>query len=127
MAVAAFFEEILDGGFEAFSVAVNDGGICDGAAPVVEGRVIECWIPVLVLPGIEAACNGLSEIVVVCDVWKTPNTLQLCSRSWIFQADQNIVDHIGDLLCIFDTLLVSVDTNRLKVRPIIPDSFDHTI
>ncbi len=126
VAVTAFLEKILDLRLEAFGVAIDDRGICQSTAPVVEIRIVQRWIPVLILPGIEAACDGLSKIIVVGDVWETKDALQFRGRSWILQANQDVVDHIGDLLVIFDTFLVSINSDGLEVRPVVPDSLNNT-
>lgn len=119
VAVTAFLEKIVDFGLEAFGVAVDDGGVCDSAAPIVESRIVERWIPILILPGIEAACDDLSEIVVVSNVRETKDTLQFRGSGWILQANQNFVDHIGDLLVKFDTFLISVNSDGLEVCPVV--------
>ena len=126
VAVTTFLEKILDLGLKAFGVAVDDGGVCDSAAPVVKCRIVERWIPILTLPVLEGGCDGLSEIIVVGDIRKTKNTLQFRGRSWILQANQDVVDHIGDLLVKFDTFLIRVNPYGLEVRPVIPDSFNNT-
>ncbi len=126
VAVTAFLEKILDLGLEAFGVVVDNRGVCDSAAPVVKSRIVERWIPIFILPGIETGCYGLGEIIVVCDVWETKDTLQLRGRGWILQANQDVIDHIGDLLVIFDTFLFSINSDGLEVRPVVPDSFNNT-
>lgn len=63
--VAAGGEELADGYGGVGGGVVDQGGGGDVVAVFIEGRVVDCWVPVATLPTADGIGEDLGEVVVI--------------------------------------------------------------
>lgn len=106
-------------------VWVEGGGGGEVAAVFGEGGVVDGGVPVAALPAADGEGDCLGEVVVVGDAGETEKLLECADEEALLAtwAEEDVVDHMCQLLGLGDAVGGSVLADGFVVLPVVVDCF----